>query len=374
MDYPRIDFLYLDEKDMIEAGVTDMAKCVEVMTEAYELLGTGDYIMGGKNSNSHGQRIMFPETSEFPNMPVAGPDRRFMSMIAYVGGRFNVCGEKWYGSNRANLEKGLPRSVLMTMLNDPETGAPLALQSANLLSAVRTGAIPGVGAKYLARKDSKTIALVAAGPVSRTCFMGIMEGAKNLEKVKIFDIVPEASTKLSEFIKSEYPSIKEIVIADSIEEAVKDADIINVATSGTNIPEIKEEWIKPGAYISLPASIVLDKDFVINRARIVVDNWKMYEAYSEELTPPYSKSGAVSLDKYLLDWILEGDMTTEIIENLGDIVTEKIEGRKSDDETIIFIMGGQPIYDVSWGYSVYEKAKELGLGIKLNLWDEPHLR
>ena len=49
---------------------------------------------------------------------------------------------------------GLPRSILMMILNDKDTGAPLALMSANLVSAYRTGGIPGVGAKYLARKDS----------------------------------------------------------------------------------------------------------------------------------------------------------------------------------------------------------------------------
>jgi len=86
MSYPRIDFLYLDEKDMIEAGVTNMHHCVEVMTEVYDILGKGDYVMGGKNHNSHGQKIRFPKTSQFPNMPTDGPDRRFMAMVAYIGG------------------------------------------------------------------------------------------------------------------------------------------------------------------------------------------------------------------------------------------------------------------------------------------------
>jgi ornithine cyclodeaminase len=49
--------------------------------------------------------------------------------------------------------EGLPRSILTFILNDPDTGAPLAFMSANLLSAYRTGAIPGVGARHLARRD-----------------------------------------------------------------------------------------------------------------------------------------------------------------------------------------------------------------------------
>ncbi|NLX75741.1 MAG: ornithine cyclodeaminase [Synergistaceae bacterium] len=374
MSYPKIEILFLNEEDMIKAGVTDMKRCVEVMEEAYELLGTGDYLMGGKNANSHGQMIVFPEKSDFPNMPLAGPDRRFMSMISYVGGRFNVCGEKWYGSNRENLEKGLPRSILLTILNDAKTGAPLTIQSANLLSAYRTGAIPGVGAKYLTRKGSKVLGLVAAGPIARTSFMGISEGYPNLEVVKIFDINKEASKALAKFIEETYPQYKEIIIVDSMEEAVRDSDIVNIAASGKVTPELKEEWIKKGALVSLPAAIILDKDFVINRSRVVVDNWKMYEAYRDELDYPYTEIGSVTLDRYLLDWIEEGEITKDFITDLGDIVVDQSKGRKNDDEIIFFVMGGQPIYDVTWGYTCYEKAKELGLGQLLKLWDEPLLK
>ena len=98
-----------------------------------------------------------PDDPKFPGMPKNGPDRRFMAMPAYLGGKHQLAGMKWYGSNIENKEKGLPRSILMMMLNDKDTGAPLALMSANLLSSYRTGGIPGVGAKYLARKDSKVV-------------------------------------------------------------------------------------------------------------------------------------------------------------------------------------------------------------------------
>ncbi|HBV66853.1 MAG TPA: ornithine cyclodeaminase, partial [Clostridiales bacterium] len=184
MNDAKIDFLYLNEKEMIEAGVTDMRRCIDVMTEVYDLMGKGDYVMGGKNKNSHGILISFPDEPEFPNMPKNGPDRRFMAMVAYLGGRFNVAGEKWYGSNRDNLQKGLPRSILMLVLNDADSGAPLAFMSGNLVSSVRTGAIPGVGAKYLARPDSKTCALIGAGVISRTSFMALAEVCHNLDTVK----------------------------------------------------------------------------------------------------------------------------------------------------------------------------------------------
>ena len=104
--------------------------------------------------------ITFPDHPEFPGMPQNADDRRFMAMPAYLGGKYQMAGMKWYGSNVENKKKGLPRSILMMMLNDKDTGAPLALMSANLVSAYRTGGIPGVGAKYLARKDAKVASVI----------------------------------------------------------------------------------------------------------------------------------------------------------------------------------------------------------------------
>ena len=144
----RTEFLYLSEQDMIDAGVLDAARCVDVCEEVFSLLATGDYLMGGPNHNSHGMGVVFPKETQFPNMPVAGPDRRFVAMPGYLGGRFDVCGLKWYGSNQANPKRGLPRSVLTVQLNDKETGEPLCLMSANLLSSARTGGVPAVAARY----------------------------------------------------------------------------------------------------------------------------------------------------------------------------------------------------------------------------------
>ena len=147
-------FLYLSEEDMIKAGVLDSAHCIDVEEELFRLLSQGDYVMGGDKHNAHGIAMKFPKESPFPNMPLDGPDRRFMAMPAYVGGRFNVAGQKWYGSNIANPSRGLPRSILTVMLNDADTCEPIALMSANLLSSVRTGCVSGVGVRYLARENA----------------------------------------------------------------------------------------------------------------------------------------------------------------------------------------------------------------------------
>ena len=81
---------------------------------------------------------------------------------------------KWYGSNCANKDKGLPRSILMLTLNDKDTGAPVAYMSANILSAYRTGAVPGVGYKHLSKPASKVVAIIGPGVMSKTALAAIM--------------------------------------------------------------------------------------------------------------------------------------------------------------------------------------------------------
>lgn len=371
MSDTRIDFLYLDEKDMIAAGVQDMEKCVETMSEVYRLMGEGDYIMGGDNHNSHGQRMHFPENPTHPGMPHDGPDRRFMAMMAYLGGKFHICGEKWYGSNLDNVPKGLPRSILMVMLNDPDTGAPVALMSANLLSAMRTGAIPGVGARYLAPKDAKVCAMVAAGAISRSSLPSIMIARPSIETVKIYDVFPAAAEGMKAIVEEKYPNVK-VVICDSIEECVKDADIINMATSGKVDPRIEESWLKPGCFVSLPATVDMDEDFICKRASVVCDNFKMYEAWGQEMGYPLSKK-INGMGERLFDYVHDGKIERDRVKDLGAIIAGKAEAREHDDQIVLFAQGGQGTYDVAWGWECWQEAKKKGLGITLNLWDVPAL-
>lgn len=200
----RLDFLFLTEEEAVQAGAKDVASCIDVMDEMFHLLGQGDYLMGTPNQNAHGIKIYFPKQTPFPNMPVKGPDRRFMALVAYLGGRFNVCGEKWYGSNIANRDRGLPRSILTTLLNDPDTGAPIAFLSANALSATRTGAIPAVGAKYLAKKEAKTVALIGAGVIGRACLNALLVVLKEAEQIKVYDLNQEAAQEYCRELTQEY--------------------------------------------------------------------------------------------------------------------------------------------------------------------------
>lgn len=376
MEYPEIDLLYLNEEDMIAAGVKDMKGCVEAMEEMFKLMKIGDYRMGGANGNSHGCMVMFPESSPFPEMPVDGPDRRFMAMPAYLGGKFDMAGMKWYGSNAENRKKGLPRSILTLILNDKDTGAPLAFMSANILSAYRTGAVPGVGFKYFARENAETIGIVGPGVMSKTALAAAIAVRPTISTVKVKGRGQASLNRFIEYVKKEYPGVN-VYAVDSIEEAVRDSDIVSVSTSSPTgdpslYPYIAEEWIKPGAVIESTAALRFDDDFVINRARTVTDNIKLYEAWEEEMKPNAYNTIPIPAVR-VEDLIADGRMKTEQIDDLGDVLLGNVPVHRSEDEVVIYSVGGMPVEDIAWGTIVYRNALEKGIGTKLNLWETPQM-
>ncbi len=375
--YPKIDFLYLSEPDMIAAGVENMGPCIETMEEMLKLMAIGDYRMGGQNGNSHGCQVNFPDNPAFPEMPKNGPDRRFVAMPAYLGGKFDMAGVKWYGSNVENKKKGLPRSIHVLTLNDKDTGAPVAFMSANVLSAVRTGAIPGVGFKYCAPKNTKQVTIIGPGVMSRTALMAMMAVRPGIEKLKIKGRGKASLERYIAFAKERFPQIKSIESFDNIEEAVKDSDIIYSAVTAKNgdlsqYPYIDGKWVKPGALICSTAALRVDDDFMMPKVRNIADNPKLYEAWHEEFKP--NAYMAISIPGvHTADLIAEGKMKKEQLEPIVDILTGKAPARRSEDETILYSVGGMPIEDVAWGTMVYRNAVAKGIGKKLNLWEKPEL-
>lgn len=377
MEYPAIDFLFLNEEDMIKAGVKDMPKCIEAMEEVVKCLNQGDYVMGGENHNSHGSQVSFPKESPFPNMPKdEGDDRRFMAMPAYIGGSFDLMGMKWYGSNMANKALGLPRSILTVMLNDKNTGAPLCLMSANILSAMRTGAIPGVGAKHLANKDARVCAICGPGVMGKTSLSAFVSACPELEILKVKGRGQKTLDRFVEGVKKEYPQFKEIIIADTVEELVTDADVICFANTGgtdpSTYPFVKGEWLKKGALIVGLSAFDMEDRFLAEKCKLVVDNTALYEAWAEEF--PYPAFGANNIiGSKFTDMIHEGKIEKQDMYDLGDIIFGKRPGRESPEQIIVYSVGGMPVEDVAWGKICYERAKELGLGVKLHLWDKPDM-
>lgn len=385
MGYPKIDFLYLNEKDMIEAGVLDAAGCIETMRDTMELFGKKDFLLGGPNADEHGLQMNFPQKSDIEGFPLDdGPDRRFMAMPAYLGGRFHIAGQKFYGSNSHNAALGLPRSILMVTLSDVDTGAPKAIMSANLLSAMRTGAMPAMAATYLANKDSEVLSLLGPGVINKCALMCYMEVLPDIQKIKIRGSSSKSKTALAmkEFIKETYPQVKEIVICDSLEEACRDADVVSEAMSVTkeNMEEFRLEWFKKGATVFSMGSFLYRKYEDFKNTTMVVDNYGMYQKYLNN----FIARGPVDAFGNKREWVImgihfvhlvkTGQVQREQVINLCDIVNGKSDGRKDHDEIVMCSIGGMPLEDLSWGYDCYRRAMKKGLGTSLNLWDAPYMK
>ena len=365
-------FLYLNEEDMIKAGVLDSAHCIDVEEELFGLLSSGDYRMGGDKHNSHGIFMKFPKEETHPGMPVDAPDRRFMAMPAYVGGRFHVAGQKWYGSNIINPQRGLPRSILMVMLNDVDTCEPIALMSANLISSVRTGCVPGVATRHLARKGAEVCSCIGAGPVSKACFEAIVLEAKDLKEIVVCDLFLDKAEAFANEMAEKY-GLK-ATATTCLEDAIRDGDIISVAASSVKPIHLQNEWLKPGSLIMFTGRCNIDEEYYLS-SKIVWDHAPMHEVYFDEhLQLPEEErfKNGIGVDIYAL--MHEGKLPpiTEAT-SLGDVINGSRVGRTSDEERICFVTGGLPVWDVGYGYDIYCKAKEMGLGVELKLWDEPYL-
>lgn len=378
MSTNRLDFLYLSEPDMIAAGVTDMTRCVDVMEEALILLRKGDFRMAGSTAMSHGAMIRFPAGPAFPGMPADGPDRRFMAMPAYLGGRFGTTGVKWYGSNLENRAKGLPRSIHLFTLNDTDTGAPLAVMSANLLSAYRTGAVPGVAVKHLAREDARVLGIVGPGVIGRVVTEATLNLRPGVDHLIVKGIDEADVRRYAEYIRPRFPQVTRIDAVDTVEQVARASDIMTVTTTTdaagpSGFPHIRREWIKPGALLLLPASVRLDDDIATSAdIRLVVDSWQLYEAWAEEYGPEvYKRIGIVGNSWYAK--VSAGQMPGDRVEEIADIASGAVPGRQDDDEIFVYSAGGMPVEDVAWATDVYLVAVEKGIGVSLNLWESPAL-
>ncbi|MDD7664864.1 MAG: ornithine cyclodeaminase, partial [Lachnospiraceae bacterium] len=259
-----------------------------------------------------------------------------------------------------------------------ETGAPLAYMSANLLSSIRTGAMPGLAAKLLAIKDSKTLALIGAGPIGKSSVMAILSKIKTIEEIKIKGSTPESATakEAKEFIEVNFPWVKKVTVAETLEEAIRDSDIVTEAVSCKEgeWPEYKAEWIKPGATVISTSTFNMDYKSILPFKK-VVDNIGMYENYADEDNEGYDSEGRRNhtgcMGEDFVYMVRDGLMKMDDISELGQIVRGKREGRVSDDEIILVSIEGMPVEDVAWGYECYKNAKENLIGRPLKLWDSP---
>ena len=196
--------------------------------------------------------------------------------------------------------------------------------------------------------------------------------AKNLKEIVVFDLFKEKAEAFAKEMEDAY-GLKGKA-ADSLEEAVKAADIISVAASSVKPVNIQNDWLKKGSLIIFTGRCNIDEDY-FSSAKLFWDNAKMHEVYYEEhLQLPENERFINGIGVQAYRMMFEGKLpsiTNQV--SLGDVVCKKEKGRESDEERICFVTSGMPVWDVGWGYELYLKAKEMGLGQTLKLWDSPYL-
>ncbi len=242
-----------------------------------------------------------------------------------------------------NPERGLPTTVAWIVVNDPETGMIEALLDGTYLTAVRTGAVTGVAARYLAPRDCKVAALIGCGVQGQTQAWAVAETC-DLEAIRIFDLSEETMRR---FVGQMGRKLGvDVKIARTGAEAVKDADVVVTATTSKN-PVVRREWLGDCVHLSAIGSFYpdyreLDTD-IVREAKVVVDS---REAIMEE-------AGDILIP------IGEGAITEDHIHaELGEIVLGRKEGRTAEDGLTVFKSVGLAIQDSSVANLVLKKYRE----------------
>ena len=273
------------------------------------------------------------------------PDAFIHAMPAYIPS-LGAAGIKWISGYPGNQQRGLPYINGLLILNDPETGIPLALMDATWITAKRTGAATAIAARYLARPESASAGILACGVQGRSN-LEALSCLFAFEKVKVYDLHAEVANK---FVREMGAQLQlEIEPVKTPAEAVKGMDI--VVTSGPILknpnPLIQAGWLARGAFAS-------PVDF---------DSYWQGEAFGEADKIATDDNGQMAYyrsEGYFRD-------TPAPYADLGEIVCGKKPGRQSDEERIISINLGLALEDMATAILVYRQAQEKGIGQQLPL-------
>lgn len=271
------------------------------------------------------------------------------TMPAYIQ-PLNATGVKIVNVHVNNAEKSLPTVMATIVLNDPESGYPIAIMDGTYLTALRTGSAGAIAIKYLARKDAENIGFVGCGVQAYTQIdTSIL--IKKFKFFKAYDINEKRRNDFANYVKDKYGL--ELTGKNDLQETC-DTDIITTTTP-VNKPIIKDEWIKEGTHINAIGADAPGKEelepAILLRSTVVIDNWEQ-ASHSGEINVPLEKG------------ILKKE---NIHAELGEIVARLKSGRTSDTEITIFDSTGLAVQDIAVAKRVYEKAIKNNIGIHLDL-------
>lgn len=330
------EFVFLNQADILATGV-GMAEALEETEKVLRLHAEGKVNLPAKVVLDLGEMER----------------GRINALPAYVDGDNEACGVKWVAGFPGNpSQHGIPRANALIILNDSWTGMPLAVMDGTYVSAMRTGAVTGVGAKYLARQDSSIVAMIGNGPQAYTQIQALASVLPHLQEVRAYDVSRSVSEAFADFAVT-VMHLRATAV-ESAKDAVVGADVI-VTVTVADEPIVKDSWLKAGYYFAHVGSNQEEEEAVILRAhKIVVDDW---ESVVHRVTPS------------LAQMYLNGRLTRDrIYADIGEIVAGRKLGRESADENIFFSPIGMGSEDIALAQRIYGVAKDKGLGVNLELW------
>jgi alanine dehydrogenase len=262
-----------------------------------------------------------------------------------------VAGVKVVGDFVDNFRRDLPSELGLLTLYDPETGAPLAILDATLLTSMRTGALTAVGAKHLARPDARVLAHLGA---RGTAFWNVTMLASlfRLDEIRVTSARVESREAFGQELERALQ--RPVRVVDTVQDAVEGADIVVEATRlAAPEPILRTAWIAPGALVVPYGTMsAVELDLLSVMSKVVVDDW--------EQCKPGGRFGA------LREHVERGLLTREsLYAELGEIVAGRKPGRERPDERILFWHRGLATCDVALGALLLEKAAAEGAGTVL---------
>ena len=233
-----------------------------------------------------------------------------------------------------NAEKNLPTHMATILLNDPQTGAPLAVMDGRLITEMRTAAVSAAATKLLGPKDAKVLAILGSGVQARS-HIEALRLVRQFEKIRVWSPNKSHAEQFAREMGAQ---------AMSAEDAIRDADVIVTATS-SKTPVLHGTWLKSGCHVNAvgacrPDWRELDDDAMRNV--VFVDS---REAAMKE-------SGDVILSR------------VKIYAELGEAFAGKVPPRAN--ETTIFKSLGMAVEDVAAALLVYRSATQNKTGVQVS--------
>ena len=318
--------LYLSRKD-VESVALPMSAIIESLQKMFLEKG-------------HGRVEMPPK----PGIHTR-PDAFIHAMPAYIP-EMKSAGMKWVSGYPENQKRGLKYINGLMILNDDETGIPTAVMDCTWVTAQRTGAATAIAAKYLARKDSTDLGILACGVQGRSNLEALL-CLFPIKKVKAFDVHREVALTFAKEMQDQFKV--EVEVVKNPEDAVRKMDI--VVTSGPILkkptPTIQADWLEEGAFAS-----PVDFDSYWTGAalqqidRLITDDHGQMQYYRD------------------VGYFRQTPMA---FADLGEIVSGKKLGRQNAKERTMAINLGIALEDMATAPLILKRAREMKIGKELEL-------